>query len=72
MSDNGIGISKEAIPFIFEIFYRTDASRNSSTGGSGLGLSIVKKIIEEHGGTVWADSKLGKGTSIYLTLKKVI
>lgn len=70
--DNGSGISKKDIPFIFESFYRTDASRNSSTGGSGLGLSIVKKIIEQHGGTIWADSELGKGTSIYFKLKKVI
>lgn len=72
MSDNGSGISKEDIPFIFESFYRTDSSRNSSTGGSGLGLSIVKKIIEEHGGSIWAESELGKGMSIYFTLKKVI
>lgn len=72
IKDNGIGISKEDIPFIFNSFYRTDTSRNSSTGGSGLGLSIVKKIIEEHGGTIWAESELGKGTSIYFKLKKVI
>lgn len=72
IKDNGSGIRKEDIPFIFESFYRTDSSRNSSTGGSGLGLSIVKKIIEEHGGIVWADSELGKGTSIYFKLKKVI
>lgn len=71
MTDNGRGISKEDIPFIFESFYRTDSSRNSSTGGSGLGLSIAKKIIEEHGGTIWANSELGKGTSIYFNLKKV-
>lgn len=71
IKDNGSGISKEDIPYIFESFYRTDTSRNSSTGGSGLGLSIVKGIIEKHGGTVWADSALGKGTSIYFKLKKV-
>ncbi len=72
MKDNGSGIRKEDIPYIFEDFYRTDASRNSKTGGSGLGLSIVKKIIEKHGGEVWAESELGKGTSIYFKLKKVI
>lgn len=70
IKDNGIGISKEDIPFIFESFYRTDSSRNSSTGGSGLGLSIAKKMIEAHGGEIWADSELGKGTSIYFKLKK--
>lgn len=71
IKDNESGIKKSDIPFIFENFYRTDTSRNSSTGGSGLGLSIVKKIIEEHGGAVWAESELGKGTSIYFKLKKV-
>ncbi|SDZ38180.1 histidine kinase [Evansella caseinilytica] len=72
MEDNGIGVSTEDLPYIFESFYRTDSSRNSQTGGSGLGLSIVKKIINEHGGTIWADSKLGAGTSINFTLEKVI
>ena len=70
IKDNGSGIQKEEIPYIFDRFYRTDSSRNTSTGGSGLGLSIVKKIIEAHGGTVWADSEIGQGTSIYFTLKK--
>lgn len=69
--DNGTGINKEDISHIFDSFYRTDASRNSTTGGSGLGLSIVKKIIEGHGGSVWADSKPGLGTSIYFKLEKV-
>lgn len=71
MSDNGSGISAADLPFIFDSFYRTDASRNSSTGGSGLGLSIVKKIIQAHGGSVWARSRLNEGTAIYFTLKKV-
>jgi len=72
MSDNGSGIRQEDLPFIFESFYRTDASRNSSTGGSGLGLSIAKKIIEQHGGSIWAESERGKGTSVYFQLKKVV
>lgn len=72
IKDNGSGIRKEDLPFIFESFYRTDSSRNSSTGGSGLGLSIAKKIIKEHNGTIWVDSELGKGTSIYFKLKKVM
>ncbi|NSL52332.1 sensor histidine kinase [Calidifontibacillus erzurumensis] len=71
IKDNGSGIAQEDLPYIFESFYRTDASRNSSTGGSGLGLAIVKKIIEEHRGKVWADSEQGVGTSICFTLKKV-
>ena len=72
MKDNGSGIGKEDISYIFDSFYRTDISRNSSTGGSGLGLSIVKKIIEGHGGNVWAASKLGEGASIYFKMKKVV
>lgn len=72
MKDNGKGIRKEEIPYIFQSFYRTDTSRNSATGGSGLGLSIVKKIIQKHGGVVWAESEPDKGTSIYFTLKKVM
>jgi signal transduction histidine kinase len=71
IKDNGSGISKQDLPLIFESFYRTDASRNSATGGSGLGLSIVKKIIEVHGGSIWAESELGEGTSISFKLKKV-
>ncbi|WP_246476596.1 sensor histidine kinase [Salicibibacter cibi] len=71
IKDNGRGIAKKDILHIFESFYRTDTSRNSSTGGSGLGLAIVKKIMGQHGGKVWADSKQGEGTSIYFTLKKV-
>ncbi|WP_080876090.1 sensor histidine kinase [Oceanobacillus timonensis] len=72
MKDNGSGIKEEDMPYIFESFYRTDTSRNSATGGSGLGLSIVRKIIQEHGGEIWAESKPGQGTSIYFTLKKVM
>lgn len=71
ISDNGSGIEKENLPFIFDDFYRTDTSRNSETGGSGLGLAIVKKIIHASGGRIWAESTLGKGTTINLTLKKV-
>ena len=54
IEDNGKGIASKDLPNVFERFYRTDASRNSSKGGSGIGLSIVKKIIEEHGGKIWA------------------
>ena len=55
---------------IFERFYRTDASRNSAQGGSGIGLSIVKKIIEDHGGYIWATSKEGEGTCMHFVLRK--
>ncbi len=70
IEDNGKGIGTKELPYIFERFYRTDASRNSSTGGSGIGLSIVKKIIEEHGGKIWATSKEGTGTVMYFVIRK--
>jgi len=68
--DNGRGISKESLPFIFDRFYRADPSRNTLTGGSGLGLAICKLIIEELGGTIWAESQEGFGTSVFVTFKK--
>lgn len=70
IEDNGRGIGAKELPYIFDRFYRTDASRNSSTGGSGIGLSIVKKIIEEHGGKIWATSKEGTGTVMYFVIRK--
>mgnify|MGYP000134515040 CR=1 FL=1 len=56
IEDNGKGIAAKDLPYIFDRFYRTDVSRNSSKGGSGIGLSIVKKIMEDHGGKVWAQA----------------
>lgn len=70
IEDNGKGIGAKELPYIFERFYRTDASRNSATGGSGIGLSIVKRIIEEHGGKIWATSKEGTGTIMYFVIRK--
>ena len=70
IEDNGKGIAKNEVPLIFDRCYRTDASRNSSKGGSGLGLSIAKKIIEEHGGKIWAVSTEGVGTTMCFVLRK--
>ena len=70
IEDNGKGISARDLPYIFDRFYRTDSSRNSSTGGSGIGLSIVKKIIEDHGGKIWATSKEKTGTTMYFVIRK--
>lgn len=70
VEDNGKGIAAKDLPHIFERFYRTDASRNSSTGGSGIGLSIVRKIIEDHGGKIWATSREGSGTVMYFVIRK--
>ncbi len=70
IEDNGKGIATKDIGNIFERFYRTDASRNSAQGGSGIGLSIVKKIIEDHGGYIWATSKEGEGTCMHFVIRK--
>jgi signal transduction histidine kinase len=66
--DTGSGIDADDLPHIFERFYRADRSRTGTTGGSGLGLSIVKAIITAHGGTIRAESTSGQGTSIIFTL----
>ena len=70
IEDNGRGIAAKDLPYIFDRFYRTDTSRNSSKGGSGIGLSIVHKVMEDHGGKVWATSKEGEGTTMYFVLRK--
>ena len=70
ISDNGRGIDEKDLPHIFERFYRSDASRNTKLGGSGIGLSIVKKVIENHEGSVVAMSKSGVGTDMDIVLKK--
>jgi len=68
--DNGTGIPKEELPYIFDRFYRTDKSRNRQSGGSGLGLSIVKYLIESHNGTIKINSELSKGTKVLISIKK--
>lgn len=70
VKDNGVGIDQKDITRIFERFYRVDKHRSRETGGSGLGLSIVKHIIESHGQTINVRSKLGKGTTFVFTLNK--
>lgn len=71
IQDTGIGIPEEELPYIFERFYRADKSRNRNTGGSGIGLAIVKSIVSAHGGTIDAESKLGEGSNFIVTLPKI-
>lgn len=71
ITDNGEGIKQEFLPRLFERFYRVDQSRSRNQGGSGLGLSIVKHIIEAHNQTVTVKSNYGKGSSFLFTIKKV-
>lgn len=68
VSDDGPGIPPEALPRVFERFFRVDKARSRELGGTGLGLSIVKHIIEVHGGTVSAESRLGEGSTFRVTL----
>ena len=72
ISDNGQGIPAKALPFIFDRFYRADSSRSQHSGGSGIGLSIVKKIIYDHDGTIGVDSEEGKGTTMHIVMDKFI
>lgn len=67
--DEGEGIPAKDLPYIFERFYRSDASRTRSTGGLGVGLAIVKELVEAHGGTISVQSEKGKGTSFICRLK---
>jgi two-component system OmpR family sensor kinase/two-component system sensor histidine kinase BaeS len=64
VSDTGKGIASADLPHIFDRFWRADRARTRSSGGAGLGLAITRRIIEAHGGRIWAASELGKGTTI--------
>ena len=68
VEDQGEGIPPEALPLVFERFYRVDPSRARTTGGTGLGLTIAKRLVEAHGGSIAAESVLGAGTTVYFRL----
>ncbi|HAD04588.1 MAG: hypothetical protein A2091_13195 [Desulfuromonadales bacterium GWD2_61_12] len=70
VADRGTGIPPEALPRLFERFYRVDAGRSRDQGGTGLGLAIVKHIVQLHGGRVWIESTPGQGTTVYFTLRR--
>lgn len=70
IEDNGCGIATEDLPYIFDRFYRADAVMSSQIEGAGIGLSIAKKIVEDHGGTIRAESEQGRGTKLSLTILK--
>lgn len=71
VTDNGSGIPKQDLPYVFERFYRGDPSRNRGSGGTGLGLSIVRGIVEAHQGEVLINSEPGVGTSVRVIMKKI-
>jgi len=68
VQDSGPGIPEQDLPHIFERFYRVDPSRSRASGGSGLGLAIAKELVEAHGGRIWVESQLGKGSRFALRL----
>ena len=72
VEDSGIGIPEESLDHIYERFYRVDKSHSREIGGTGLGLAIAKKIIEDHGGQIYAESEKGKGTKISFSLPKKV
>jgi two-component system sensor histidine kinase BaeS len=70
VADTGTGIPADDLPYVFERFYRVDRSRVRATGGAGLGLTIAKRLVEAHGGTIGVESELGKGSRFTFTLPK--
>ena len=73
VNDTGVGIPEEDLQYVFERFYKADKARTLGKGGTGLGLAIASNIINAHGGKIYAESKVGKGTSFIflLPLKKM-
>lgn len=70
VKDTGIGIDSKDLPYVFERLYRSDISRNRKTGGSGIGLSIVKTLVDAHGGNITIESEKKKGTLVRILMPK--
>jgi len=70
IADTGPGIPKKSLPFVFDRFYRDDQARAIDTGGSGLGLTIAKELVEAHGGEIWVKSKKGRGSTFFFSLPR--
>jgi len=68
VKDQGAGIPSDKLPLIFNRFYRVDRARSRARGGTGLGLTIVREIMRAHGGDAWAQSDVGEGTTIWVSL----
>jgi signal transduction histidine kinase len=68
VSDSGSGIATEDLPHVFDHFYKADRSRQRGHGGAGIGLAMVRRLVELHGGTVWVESRKGKGSTFFFTL----
>src|SRR5438094_10648059 len=68
VSDNGVGISPEAQAYVFDEFRQVDSSTTRRYGGTGLGLAISKRLVTLHGGRIWVDSEIGRGSSFHFTL----
>jgi signal transduction histidine kinase len=68
VTDSGPGIPEEELPRLFDRFHRVDRSRTRATGGAGLGLAIVRHLVEAHGGRVWVRSRVGEGSTFGFAL----
>jgi signal transduction histidine kinase len=68
VADSGGGIAPEGLPYVFDHFYKADRSRHRGYGGAGIGLAMVKQLVELHGGKVWVESQKGKGSTFFFTL----
>jgi signal transduction histidine kinase len=72
VADHGVGIPRDAIPKLFSKFFRVNQPQTKNIGGTGLGLALVKEIVEAHQGRVWVESELGKGSTFFFSLPTVV